>query len=205
MLPASALSMQLCVTEETKTGSQQRMARVLRMYSLPLSSSCTTASFLFKSCKTIMLLVSTILNYLSWTLSRAALITFSSLSSFQPIVLYPRGYHSTMASQPTSPPPFGDMDALGGLLATTILVTVLCVILIALRFAIRICIVKRVGCDDWCILFAGVRVSLLCFHIQCWPFSVWTSDRDRACCRPTLLQLRQTRILHDLISISRVL
>lgn len=66
-----------------------------------------------------------------------------------------------MASQPTKPPPFGDKDASGGLLATTILVTVLCVILIALRFVIRICIVKRVGWDDWCILFAGVRVSLL--------------------------------------------
>ena len=59
-----------------------------------------------------------------------------------------------MVSQPTRPPPQGDKNASGGLLATTILVTALCVILVAMRFATRIWIVKRVGWDDWCILFA---------------------------------------------------
>ncbi|KAL9130807.1 MAG: hypothetical protein Q9217_001110 [Psora testacea] len=56
--------------------------------------------------------------------------------------------------RPTSPPPQGDVDQSGGLLATTILVTCLAIIFFALRFATRIWIVKRVGWDDWTILFA---------------------------------------------------
>ena len=64
-----------------------------------------------------------------------------------------------MVSQPTEPPPFGDKNASAGLLATTILVTVLCIILVSLRFATRIWVVKRVGWDDWTILFACVRVA----------------------------------------------
>lgn len=66
-----------------------------------------------------------------------------------------------MVSQPKTPPSFGDKNAAAGLLATTILVTVLCIILVTLRFATRIWIVKRVGLDDWCILFACVRVTYL--------------------------------------------
>ena len=63
-----------------------------------------------------------------------------------------------MVSQPKTPPPFGDQDVSGGLLATTILATVLTIIFVGLRFATRIWIVKRVGWDDWCILFACVRI-----------------------------------------------
>ena len=59
-----------------------------------------------------------------------------------------------MVSQPTTPPSQGDKNASAGLLATTILVTVLSIILVILRFATRIWLVKRVGWDDWCILFA---------------------------------------------------
>ena len=59
-----------------------------------------------------------------------------------------------MAGKSVNPPPQGDVDDSGGLLATTILVTVISVVLVALRFATRIWIVKRVGWDDWTILFA---------------------------------------------------
>ena len=61
-----------------------------------------------------------------------------------------------MVSQPTTPPPQGDKNASAGILATTILVTVLSIILVSLRFATRIWVVKRVGWDDWTILFACV-------------------------------------------------
>lgn len=61
-----------------------------------------------------------------------------------------------MVSQPTTPPPQGDKNASAGILATTILVTVLSIILVSLRFATRIGVVKRVGWDDWTILFACV-------------------------------------------------
>lgn len=63
-----------------------------------------------------------------------------------------------MVSQPKTPPPFGDKNASAGILATTILTTVLSIVLVTLRFATRIWIVKRVGWDDWCILFACVRM-----------------------------------------------
>ncbi|KAL8825941.1 MAG: hypothetical protein Q9191_004107 [Dirinaria sp. TL-2023a] len=59
-----------------------------------------------------------------------------------------------MGSQPATPPSVGDKDASAGLLATTILLTVLSIILVGLRFATRIWITKRVGMDDWTILFA---------------------------------------------------
>lgn len=59
-----------------------------------------------------------------------------------------------MVSQPQTPPPFGDKNASAGLLATTLLMTILSIIFVTLRFATRIWIVKRVGWDDWCILFA---------------------------------------------------
>ena len=59
-----------------------------------------------------------------------------------------------MSQRSTTPPPQGDQDVSGGLLATTIFVTVIAIVLLALRFATRIWIVKRVGWDDWTILFA---------------------------------------------------
>lgn len=58
--------------------------------------------------------------------------------------------------KPQSPPPGGYQNLSGGILATTILVTVLSIILLALRFATLIWIVKRVGWDDWTIFFAVV-------------------------------------------------
>lgn len=67
---------------------------------------------------------------------------------------------SNMVSQPKVPPSFGDRDVSGGILATTILVTVSSIIIVGLRFATRIWIVKRVGLDDWCILFACVSVFM---------------------------------------------
>ena len=65
-----------------------------------------------------------------------------------------------MGSQPKTPPSFGKKDASAGLLATTILLTVLSIILVGLRFATRIWVIKRVGMDDWTILFACVSTSL---------------------------------------------
>lgn len=59
-----------------------------------------------------------------------------------------------MAERASTPPPQGYQDASGGILATTILVTVIAIVLLILRLATRIWIVKRVGWDDWTILFA---------------------------------------------------
>lgn len=72
-----------------------------------------------------------------------------------------------MVSQPKSPPPFGYKDASGGFLAITILLPVLTFIIVALRVTIQIWIVKRVGWDDWCILFACVRLSHLIVVARC--------------------------------------
>ncbi|KAL8719662.1 MAG: hypothetical protein Q9225_003359 [Loekoesia sp. 1 TL-2023] len=57
--------------------------------------------------------------------------------------------------KPQTPPDIGNADRSGGILATSILALVLVLIFIALRFATRIWLVKRVGWDDWCIVFAG--------------------------------------------------
>lgn len=57
--------------------------------------------------------------------------------------------------KPQHPPDIGNADRSGGILATAILALVLVLVLIALRFATRIWLVKRVGWDDWCIVFAG--------------------------------------------------
>ena len=55
-----------------------------------------------------------------------------------------------------TPPPFGDKNVSTGIMVQVILVTVLSIIIVILRFMTRIWIVKRVGLDDWCILFAMV-------------------------------------------------
>lgn len=49
------------------------------------------------------------------------------------------------------------MSRSGGILATSILALSAVIIFIVLRFITRIWLVKRVGWDDWCIVFAGVR------------------------------------------------
>lgn len=79
-----------------------------------------------------------------------------NIVAFKQLRSFPQSLASVMVSQPKTPPPYGYQDVSGGLLATTILVTVLCIVIVALRFATRIWIVKRVGWDDWCILFACV-------------------------------------------------
>lgn len=56
--------------------------------------------------------------------------------------------------------PKGNADRSGGVLATSILALSLVLISIALRFETRIWLVKRVGWDDWCIVFAGVSLLL---------------------------------------------
>ncbi|KAL8956783.1 MAG: hypothetical protein Q9193_005785 [Seirophora villosa] len=58
--------------------------------------------------------------------------------------------------KPTRPPEIGNVDRSGGILATSILALTLVIIFIALRFATRIWLVKRLGWDDWCIVFAGL-------------------------------------------------
>lgn len=58
--------------------------------------------------------------------------------------------------KPDTPPAIGNADRSGGLLATSILALTLAVIFIALRFATRVWPVKRVGWNDWCIMFVGV-------------------------------------------------
>ncbi|KAI4149064.1 MAG: hypothetical protein LQ341_001413 [Variospora aurantia] len=58
--------------------------------------------------------------------------------------------------KPTSPPEIGDVDRSAGILATSVLALALVIIFIALRFATRIWLVKRLGWDDWCIIFAGL-------------------------------------------------
>ena len=63
-----------------------------------------------------------------------------------------------MVSQPKTPPAFGDKNDSTLIFVTVILVTALCTVLVLLRFLTRIWIVKRVGWDDWCIMFAWVRM-----------------------------------------------
>ena len=58
--------------------------------------------------------------------------------------------------KPKSPPPIGNADRSGGVLATSILALTVVVLVIVLRFITRIWLVKKVGWDDWCIIFAGV-------------------------------------------------
>ena len=78
-----------------------------------------------------------------------------------------------MSGRTTTPPPQGDVNVSGGILATTILVTVIAVVLVALRFATRIWVVKRVGWDDWTILFAvlghpiGIALAVVQINYGC--------------------------------------
>ncbi|KAG8526353.1 uncharacterized protein KY384_000346 [Bacidia gigantensis] len=57
--------------------------------------------------------------------------------------------------RPKTPPRIGNADRSGGVLATSILALTIVVLMITLRFITRIWIVKKVGWDDWCIMFAG--------------------------------------------------
>lgn len=84
--------------------------------------------------------------------------------------------------KPTTPPPIGDVNKSGGILGTSILALALVLIFIALRFVARIWLVKRVGWDDWCIVFAGVgfQVEVLgrLLRPPVWPHHWHGLDRD---------------------------
>ena len=80
-----------------------------------------------------------------------------------------------MVSQPKTPPPFGDKNDSTLVLVTVILVTALCTVLVTLRFLTRIWIVKRVGWDDWCILFAWV--GMFCPFSQSKALNILSLDK----------------------------
>ncbi len=54
-------------------------------------------------------------------------------------------------------PPDGDTNLGPGVVGTVIVLVTLSIIVVALRFVVRIRIVKSVWWDDWTILFALVR------------------------------------------------
>lgn len=65
-------------------------------------------------------------------------------------------------SSPAPPSPNGDENRQGGMLATTFVVTVLASVVVALRMATRIWIVRNVGWDDYTILFATIGIIIGC-------------------------------------------
>ena len=54
------------------------------------------------------------------------------------------------------PPPKGDQNLGHGIVAVIVVLLTISVIVVALRFATRIWIVRKLGWDDWTILFALV-------------------------------------------------
>lgn len=56
----------------------------------------------------------------------------------------------------TKPPPMGDEDRGPGMIATTIVVSVLADIVVCTRMWIRVRMIKQVGWDDWTIVAAAV-------------------------------------------------
>ncbi|MCJ1430928.1 hypothetical protein MMC27_000278, partial [Xylographa pallens] len=65
-------------------------------------------------------------------------------------------------------PPDGDVSMGTGILATTIIVTILADTVVALRFIVRKWIVKNIGWDDWCILCAvlGITIGMALVIVQ---------------------------------------
>ncbi|MCJ1386799.1 hypothetical protein MMC17_009926 [Xylographa soralifera] len=57
-------------------------------------------------------------------------------------------------------PSDGDVSMGAGILATTIIVTIVADIVVALRFIVRKWIVKNIGWDDWCILGAVLGITI---------------------------------------------
>ena len=57
-------------------------------------------------------------------------------------------------------PSDGDVSMGAGILATTIIVTILADTVVALRFIVRKWIVKNIGWDDWCILGAVLGITI---------------------------------------------
>ncbi|MCJ1282468.1 hypothetical protein MMC26_001791 [Xylographa opegraphella] len=57
-------------------------------------------------------------------------------------------------------PSDGDVSMQAGILATTIVVTILADTVVALRFVVRKWIVKNIGWDDWCILGAVIGITI---------------------------------------------
>ena len=77
------------------------------------------------------------------------------------------------------PPPDGDYNLGPGIVQTVTVLMILSVIVVALRFAIRIWIVKKVWWDDWTILFALVRLLSWiegCFQLLNAFGTVWDCD-----------------------------
>ena len=65
-----------------------------------------------------------------------------------------------MNTSPPASPSICDVNQGVGLNVSTSVVVGLTIIVVAMRFAVRIWIVKGVGWDDWTILLALVRVVL---------------------------------------------
>ncbi|MCJ1476866.1 hypothetical protein MMC13_005535 [Lambiella insularis] len=65
-------------------------------------------------------------------------------------------------------PSDGDVSNGAGILATTVIVTVLADVVVALRFIVRKWIVKNIGWDDWCILGAvlGITIGMALVIVQ---------------------------------------
>ena len=65
-------------------------------------------------------------------------------------------------------PSDGDVSMGSGILATTIIVTILADTVVALRFIVRKWIVKNIGWDDWCILGAvlGITIGMALVIVQ---------------------------------------
>jgi hypothetical protein len=62
----------------------------------------------------------------------------------------------------TGPPPGGDENRQGGILAATFIVTIIASVAVSLRMATRIWIVRSVGWDDYTILFATLGIIIGC-------------------------------------------
>lgn len=63
-------------------------------------------------------------------------------------------------SSPASPSPNGDENRQEGIIATTVIVSVLASIVVALRIVTRTWIIRSVGWDDWTILFATFGIII---------------------------------------------
>lgn len=64
----------------------------------------------------------------------------------------------------SGPPRNGDENRQGGILATTFVVTILATIVVSMRMATRIWVVKNVGWDDWTIIAATVGLLPNCLR-----------------------------------------
>ena len=75
------------------------------------------------------------------------------------ILRYSNGtiFDDIKSMESSGPPPQGDVNLGPGIVAVIVVLLTLSIIVVGLRFATRIWIVKKLGWDDWTILFALVR------------------------------------------------